>query len=92
MQPPRAGQADLVGGVEHARGLAQQLASVVKGQRLQERLGGEAGPAAEQVMQFVGRDAGGMGDRLDLGLGAPVLGDIGDGAADDAVVVDGPGA
>ena len=62
---------------------------MVERDRLEERLGSEAGPAAEQVMQLVGRDAGGMGDRLDLGLGAPMLGDIGDGAADDAVVVGG---
>ena len=72
VQPARAGQADLVGGVEHARGIAQQLARAVERQRLQERLRRQPGPAAEQVMQFGRRDAGGFGDLLDLGLRAPV--------------------
>ena len=59
---------------------------MVERQRLQECLGGEAGPAAKQVMQLGRGDAGGFGDRLGLGLVAPVLGDERDGAAHDVVV------
>ena len=91
VQPAGAGQADLVGGVEHARGIAQQIARAVERQRLQERLRRQPGPAAEQVMQFGRRDAGGFGDLLDLRLLAPVAADVGDGAAHD-VVVGGGGA
>ena len=52
VQPARPGQADLVGGVEHARGIAQQLARMIERERLQERLRRQPGPAAEQMMQF----------------------------------------
>ena len=38
-------------------------------------------------MQLVRRHADGMRDLLDFGLGAPVLGDVGDRAAHDGVVV-----
>ena len=37
-------------------------------------------------MQLGRRDAGGFRDGVDLRLGAPVLGDVGDGAAHDVVV------
>ena len=52
VQPAGAGQADLVGGVEHARRGAQQLARVVERERLQERLRRQPAPAAEQMMQI----------------------------------------
>ena len=87
VQPARAGEADLVGRVEHACRIAQQLARIVERDRLQEGLRRQPGPAAEQVMQLVRRDADGVRDLLDLGLGAPVFGDVGDRAAHDGVVV-----
>ena len=40
-------------------------------------------------MQFGGRDAGGFGNGVDLGLVAPMPGDMGDGAAHDVIVVGG---
>ena len=86
VQPAGAGQADLVGGVEHARGIAQQLARAVERERLQERLRRQPGPAAEQMVQLGRRDAGGFGDLLDLRLRAPVASDVSDGAAHDVVV------
>ena len=49
-------------------------------------LGVMPGPAAEQMMQLGGADAGGLRDGLDLRLGAPVLGEERDGAAHDVVV------
>ena len=91
VQAAGTGQADLVGGVEHARGVAQQLPGAVERQRLQEGLRGQSRPAAEQVMQFGRRDAGGVGDGLDLGLLAPVAADMADGAAHHVVVGGGSG-
>ena len=87
VQPAGAGEADLVGRVEHARAIAQQLARIVERDRLQEGLRRQPGPAAEQVVQLVRRHADRMRDLLDLGLRAPVLGNVGDGAAHDGVVV-----
>ena len=72
VQPAGAGQADLVGRVEHAGRRAQQLARVVERQRLQEGLRRQPAPAAEQMMQIGGADAGGFRDGVDLGLRAPV--------------------
>ena len=86
VQPAGAGQADLVGGVEHACGIAQQIARAVERERLEEGLRREPGPAAEQMMQLGRRDAGGFGDLIDLRLGAPVAFDVSDGAAHDVVV------
>ena len=86
VQPARAGQADFVGGVQHARRGAQQVARVVERERLQEGLRRQPAPAAEQMMQLGRRDAGGVGDGVDLGLRAPVAADMGDGAAHDVVI------
>ena len=86
VQPAGAGQADFIGGVEHARRGAQQLARMVERQRLQKGLRRQPAPAAEQMMQIGRRDAGGIGDDVDFGLRAPVAADMGDGAADDVVV------
>ena len=86
VQPAGAGQADFVGGVEHARGVAQQLPRAVERERLQERLRRQPGPAAEQVMQFGRRDAGGLGDGFDFGLLAPMAADMADGAAHHVVI------
>ena len=44
------------------------------------------GPAAEQMMQLVRRDGGGVRDRLDLGLVAPLFRDEGDRAANGVIV------
>ena len=91
VQPAGPGEPDLVGGIEHARGFAQQRARAVEGERLQKRLRGEPGPAPEQMMQFGRRDAGGFRDLVDLGLRAPVAADMRDGATDDVVVGGGVG-
>ena len=76
VQPSRARQPDLIGGVEHARGIAQQCARAVERERLQKRLRRQPGPAAEQVMQFGRRDAGRFRDGLDLRLAAPMAADM----------------
>ncbi len=91
MQPAGAGQADLISGVEHACGIAQQLPRAVERERLQERLRRQPGPAAEQMMQFRRRDAGGFGDGFDLGLLAPMAADMADGAAHHVVIGGGRG-
>jgi hypothetical protein len=39
------------------------------------------------MVQFVGRDAAGVGDCLDVGLGAPMLRDEGDGVTYHRIVV-----
>ena len=61
---------------------------MIERQRLQERLGRQSGPAAEQMMQFGRAGAGGARDGVGVGLVAPVLGDVFDGAAHDIVVGD----
>ena len=86
VQPARPRQAHFVGGVEHARGIAQQLPRAVERERLQERFRGQSGPAAEQMVQLGRRDAGGFGDGVDFGLLAPVLADVADGAAHHVVI------
>src|SRR5262245_544055 len=86
VQPARSGQADLERGIEHAGGVPQQSARVVERERLQEGLGRNARPAAEQTMQIVGAHPGRCRDGLDLRLGAPVLGEERDGPAHDVVV------
>src|SRR5690349_19197634 len=91
VQPAGTGKANLVGRVEDACAVTQQVSRAVESEGLEERLWGEPGPAAEQVMKFGRRDAGGFGDLLDLGLRAPVALDMGDGAAND-VIVSGRGA
>ena len=91
VQPAGAGQADFVGGVEHACGIAQQLPRAVERQRLQERLRRQPGPAPEQMVQFGRRHAGGFGDGLDLGLLAPMAADMADGAAHHVVIGGGCG-
>ena len=68
--------------IEHAGGIAQQALCVVERQRLHEGLWGQPGPAAEQMVQLIRRDAGGVRHRLDGRLRAPVLRNEGDGAAD----------
>jgi hypothetical protein len=59
---------------------------MIEGERLHEALGCQPGPAAEQVVQFVGRDGGGIGHRLDGRLHAPVFGDECDRATNGVVV------
>src|SRR5712691_11902685 len=60
---------------------------MVEGDRLQEGLGGEPGPAAKQVMQVGGGGADRRGDFVDLRLLPPVLGDEGDCAPHHGVIV-----
>ena len=80
VQPARAGKPGVQRGVEHAGGIAQQALGVIQRQRLHEGLWRETGPAAEQMVQFIGRDAGGIRHRFDGRLRAPVLRDESDGA------------
>ena len=87
MQAAGAGQAHLIGGVEDARGLAQQASRMVKRERRHERLRRQSGPAAEQMVQLGGRDPAGIGNLPDVRLGAPVFGDEGDGAAHHRIIV-----
>ena len=65
VQPARPGQAGVERGIEHAGGVPQQALGVIERQRLHERLWRQPGPAAEQMVQFVRRDAGGIRHRLD---------------------------
>ena len=61
-------QPDLIGGIEHACGLPQQLAGMVESESRDEFLRRQPGPAAEQMMQIVGVTCACAGDRLDIGL------------------------
>ncbi len=74
VQAAGAGQADLVGGVEHAGAVAQQRSGVVERDGLQEGLWREPGPALEEMMEVRGRQADMGGDLLDLRLAARGLG------------------
>ena len=47
VQPARAGEADVIGRVEHGRRIAQKFARALDGDRLQERLRRQPGPALE---------------------------------------------
>ena len=80
VQPSRARKPGVEGGVEHAGGIAQQALGVIERQRLHEGLWRQPGPAAKQMVQLIGRDAGGIRHRFDGRLRAPVLRDEGDGA------------
>ena len=51
VQPARAGKADVVGGVEHARRIAQQFARALDGDRLQKGLRRQPRPALEDVLK-----------------------------------------
>ncbi len=86
MQPSRPGQTGIVGGIEHAGGIAQKTLGVIQRQRLHKVFRREAGPAAEQVMQFVGRQMCRVRHRLDGRLRAPLFGDEPDRAAHGVVV------
>ena len=88
VQPARARQAGVERGVEHAGGIAQQALGMVERQRLHEGLWRQPGPAAEQMVQFVRRDAGGIRHRFDGRLRAPVLRDEGDGAPHRIIVAE----
>ena len=59
---------------------------MVEGERLQERLGRDPGPAAKQMVEIAGAYAGRGRDGIDLRLRAPVLGDERNGAAHDLVI------
>ncbi len=86
VQPARARKPGVERGVEHAGGIAQEAPGVVKRQRLHESLWRQPSPAAKQMMQLVGGDAGGVRHRFDGRLRAPVLRDEGDGAAHGIIV------
>ena len=51
MQPARAGKADIVGRVEHARRIAQEFARPLDGDRLQKRFRRQARPALENMLK-----------------------------------------
>src|SRR5258705_4762762 len=87
VQASGPGETDRIGGIKDARPVTQQLAGVIERNRRHEFLGRESGPTAEQMVQFVGRDAAGVGDRLDVWLGSPMLRDEGDGASNQRIVV-----
>ena len=91
MQPSRARQADLIGGVENRGGVAQEIAGMVERHRLQESFGRKPGPAGEQPLQMVRRQARFFGDGLERGLVAPVLVTEGQRLLDDRIVAGGRG-
>src|SRR5271165_5708956 len=86
MEPARAGEADVVSGVKHARRIAQKLARPLDGDRLEERLRRQPGPALEHVLEMGGREADMAGDRLDRRLVAIAFGDELDRALDGGVI------
>ena len=86
VQAARAGQADLVGRVEHARRVGEERLGVVERDRLQEGLRRQPAPAPEEVVHMGGRQPDMGGDRLERGLVAPALGDEGDDAAHALVI------
>ena len=86
VQPARPGQADVVGGVEHARRIAQQLARPLDRQRLQEGLRRQPGPALEHVLEVRRGETDMVGDRLDRRLVAPAGRDEFDRLAHDGVI------
>ena len=57
MQPARAGKADVVGRVEHARRIAQEFARALDGDGLQKRLRRQPGPALENMLEVRSRKA-----------------------------------
>ena len=91
VQPRRARKAKLVGRVKDAGGIGQQRLSVVEGDGLQEGLGRQPAPAPKQVVHMRGRQARMVGDRLQRGLVAPALRDIGDDSAHMFVIGRGAG-
>src|SRR5271166_5551300 len=65
MQPARTGEADVIGGVEYGRGIAQEFARALDGDRLQKGLGSEPRPALEHVLKVRRREPGLLGDLVD---------------------------
>ena len=57
MQAARAGKADVIGRIQHARRIAQKLARPLDGDSLQERLRRQARPALEDVLKVRSRKA-----------------------------------
>ncbi len=86
MQPARAGKADVIGRVEHARRVAQEFPRALDGDGLQERLRRQPRPALENVLEVRSRKADMVGDRLDRRLIAIAPGDELDRALDDGVI------
>ena len=86
VQPARTREAGVERGIEHAGGVAQQAFGVIEGQRLHESLWRQPGPAAEQMVEFIRRDAGGFRHRFDGRLRAPVFRDEGDSAAHRVII------
>ena len=86
VQAARAGEADVISRVEHARRIAQQFPSALDGDRLQEGFGREAGPALEDVLEVRRRKADMACDRLDRRLIAIAPGDELDRALDSGVI------
>ncbi len=86
VQAAGPGEPHLVGGVEHARGIAEELPRAIERERLQKSLRRQSRPAAEQMVQLGRGDAGRFGDGLDLGLLAPMVADMADGAAHHVVI------
>ncbi len=72
VQPARTRQADLVGGIEDGGGIGKQRARVVEGQRLQEALRRQAGPAGEQALEGERLEADMIGDALERRLVPPL--------------------
>ena len=62
VQPARPGKADVVGGVEHARRIAQQFARALDGDRLQKGLRRQPRPALEDVLKVRSGEADVVGD------------------------------
>ena len=73
MQATGAGQADLIGGIQHGCRVAQQLAGMVDGQGLEEGLGAQARPAGEEPLEMGGAEACSAPQGLQRGLLAPVF-------------------
>jgi hypothetical protein len=86
VQTAAAGEAHLVGGVEHAGRAFEERARVVHGDGLHELLGAQAAPALEELLAVRGAEPQVLGQTVERRLLGPGLGQEGDGAADEVVV------
>ena len=87
VQPPRAGEAAGVRGVEHAVPLGEQPLGVVEREILLVALGADADPLAEHPLEVRRAEADAGGDLVERRLLRGAGGDMVDGAADHRVVV-----
>ena len=86
MQAPGAGETGRVGSVEQVAGAGQESLGIFAGQKLQEALGADAGPAGEKALEVVFTQANAGGDLVQVGLAIGIIFDKTDGLLNAGII------